>query len=282
LSKIIVRLKGGLGNQLFIYAAAKNFCNQVNGMMFFDIHSGFWKDKYRRHYELSKINIHQNILPKLYSYVIKALLKFQFFQAILPYTIVTEKNFEKTMTNIKNRYYYIFDDYFQSTKYFEKIKEKLQKEVLVIISNDPEIQKLYSEISTTNSVCLHGRLLRAFSATGEKVSNDDPKLLNTEYFNKAIEEIKQKIPTPHFFVFSDNPKKMALGLNLNPEEYTLIEHSKHAQSEIDFWLMKHCKHFIISNSTYSWWAAYLAQNESTIVIYPPAQYWDNPDILNQN
>lgn len=95
-----------------------------------------------------------------------------------------------------------------------------------------------------------------------------------DYYRKAIAYIKEKVDNPKFYVFADNPAWVTE--HFNEFDYTLIEGNPPAGwgSHFDMQLMSYCKHNIISNSTYSWWGAFLNKNPEKIVILP--HQWFNP------
>ena len=81
------------------------------------------------------------------------------------------------------------------------------------------------------------------------------------YYKNAIEEMSKKVSNPYFFIFTDEPEFVNKKINLNEFNFTLINNKLFNNNElIDFILMKSCKYFIIANSTFSWWAAWLSQN----------------------
>ena len=95
-----------------------------------------------------------------------------------------------------------------------------------------------------------------------------------EYYRKAMDYIRERVDNPKFYVFADNPswvKEHFKGL-----DYTLVEGNPPSGwgSHFDMQLMSCCKHNIISNSTYSWWGAFLNKNPEKMVILP--HQWFNP------
>jgi hypothetical protein len=121
-------------------------------------------------------------------------------------------------------------------------------------------------IKASNSVAIHIRFF------------DDPDMasknnISINYYRSAINHINSNIENPKYFLFSDNPEyalaKLKHGLNLDIKNTILISNNKGDEhSYADLWLMSHCQHFIIANSTFSWWAAWLANGANKMVIYP--------------
>lgn len=96
-----------------------------------------------------------------------------------------------------------------------------------------------------------------------------------EYYQRAIRLIKEKVDNPRFYVFADN--KEWVKENFKDFEYTLVDGNPVAGygSHFDMQLMSLCRHQILSNSTYSWWSAFLNKNQEKTVVCP--EIWFNPD-----
>ena len=120
---------------------------------------------------------------------------------------------------------------------------------------------LYKKIESTNSVCVTIR--RGDFLLDKFIKNF--YICTPEYFEKAIEKINSIVNDPQYIVFSDDVDWCKKNMKFPPN--TLFESGKD-----EIWeklrLMYKCKNFIISNSTFSWWAQYLSQNDNKIVIAP--------------
>ncbi len=158
----------------------------------------------------------------------------------------------------------------------------------VIRDKDYEILK---RITESDSICIH---LRRGDYYKVKQTRDIFGVLGSKYYSKAIDIIKQKISKPMFFVFSDEPDEAVSLLDLDTsftvvrhnisrtynflDNYTVFRKLKYLMKVMnpgrlekaynDFFLMSNCKHHIIANSTFSWWSAYLSKNSSKTVIAP--------------
>lgn len=286
MSKTIVRLKGGLGNQLFIYATGLALSNQMQGSLIIDSRSGFWNDKYKRKYELKKFGVSDRQISLISSILIKFIIRFFFLQKVLRnwICVVNESNFERFAANFatnKNKLF-LLNGYFQSEFYFKNVKDNLRTSLTVDLPATSYFKSIRDQITSTTSVCLHGRLMRAFDSNGAKVDESDARVLKESYFSDAINFIRQRVKDPHFFIFSDSPREFTQILSLRDNEFTLIDHEHHQNAVIDFTLMRQCKHFIIPNSSYSWWAAWLASTQTTIIIAPDLIHWDSGNIIPDN
>lgn len=114
-----------------------------------------------------------------------------------------------------------------------------------------EMRGIAEEMSRCNSVAIHVR------RTDYAVYN---WILDRSYYVRAFKRIKKRVPEPVYYIFSDDPEWCKVHLPCGQ-----IIHMKELE---DFWLISQCKHQIIANSTYSFWAAYLNKNPDKVVIYP--------------
>lgn len=130
-------------------------------------------------------------------------------------------------------------------------------------------QALLKDMSNCESVAIHVRKGKDYASL-DWYNNT----CEMDYYRNAIEYMKAHLENPKFYVFADNPEWVRE--NFKDFEYTLVEGNPTSGwgSHFDMQLMSCCRHNIISNSTYSWWGAFLNNNEGKIVIGP--KYWFNP------
>lgn len=171
-------------------------------------------------------------------------------------------------SKVKNKYFYWT---FESPKYFDDIKETIREEFQPKYWILAENVEVYNNIKSSESVCVHIRLWDFL-----KDNNKDKHYVCTPvYFRRSLEKIKKLVKSPKFFVFSDNIERVKN--NLNFPEWTYYERGNLPVRET-LRLMYSCKHFIISNSTFSWWAQYLSRNPKKIVI-APSRWWNKYSYL---
>jgi len=274
---ITVKLSGGLGNQMFQYATAKALALKKNTQVKLDLttlnHRLPMRDYVFRTYDLDLFNIKVKLsflsrfskFGKNVAFIlakIKTLLKEKFF----PKSIFKEKEyyfFDPEIFNQKNNVY--LDGFWQSYRYFEDYQEEIRGE----FSSFPEFSEQAKELSeliiNNESVCIGIR-------RGDYVSNPNNVkffgILPLTYFQQGIDLIKQKITNPYFFIFTDDIDWCRENFDLS-ENVFFVTADYNGERYIDkFHLMTLCKHFIIANSTYSWWPAWLSANQNKIVIAP--------------
>lgn len=159
---------------------------------------------------------------------------------------------------------------FQNAKMVEIVEQDVKRCFIFQPFTDERNQKLEKEMAVCESVAIHVRKGKDYA---ERVwyQNTCP----VEYYHKAIQLISEKVNHPKFYVFTDNPEWVKE--HFKDFTYTLVEGNPASGwgSHFDMQLMSMCKHNIISNSTYSWWSAFLNAYSNKIVVAP--KVWFNPD-----
>jgi len=278
-------LKGGLGNQMFQYALGKSVALKYDVPLFLDL--SFLKTRIPfknltplkgftyREYDLDIFGIkdtsgtifNNSVLDKYCSYLVtttknRFLGKNYIKEGKNPY-----KYYERALEGGSEA---VFDGFWHNYRYFETYK----KEICTIF----DIEKLFDEkykdfedkiVGHENSVAVH---LRRGDYSNKKHKSVYVELTKN-YYMEAINQIKKKVENPHFFVFGGEDEswiksKLGSGLDLG-DEFTIVSDSTSGyKNRSHFRFISLCKHAVISNSSYSWWAAYLNKNENKIVMAP--------------
>ena len=150
----------------------------------------------------------------------------------------------------------------QSEKYFADIKEEVRKAfTFKNISLSPKMQEYEQKMQETNSVSLHIR-------RGDylEVSDVYGGICTAEYYEKAMKQMEEWHPDCHFFVFTNDAKWVKE--NYNQKNLTVVEGNDEDAGYIDMYLMTRCKHYILANSSFSWWGCYLNPSKEKKVIAP--------------
>lgn len=272
---IAIKLWGGLGNQLFQYSFGRSLSTKSGDELFF---YQIGEDRADRPVLLTDLNVSIRFLgatdlAKFYRYSHNQLL-YRMERRVLK----TFPNINKSILVEPNLSYidpgkfkeHLFDGYWQSYKYFDSIKELLQKE-LRLKENIKLPVELSNEINQSNSVSIHIR-------RGDYLSGKSRSIyyhLNESYYINSILAISKFVEDPVFFIFSDDTKWVKENYNFQGNRnIRYVEHSLSPASCIDFSLMRKCKHNIIANSTFSWWAAWLNSNIDKTVFAPAIWYKD--------
>jgi hypothetical protein len=272
---IIVKLIGGLGNQMFQYALGYHLAKISDTGLKMDI-AGFEK------YKLHKVAIHhlnidygnsvidnKKINQLTNSYGVRGMLK---SSGILKprIKIIKEKaqDFEPGVISKYDEDVYI-DGFWQSEKYFKPVEDEIRERLRVITPASVDNQQLLSKIQTCNAVSVHIR--RADYVTNPKTLSFHG-ICSMDYYLEAARIIKSKISNPVFFIFSDDIEWAKKNIDFAAEQFFADINNADTNYE-DLRLMYSCKHHIIANSSFSWWGAWLNPAKEKIVIAP--QKWFN-------
>ncbi len=267
---IIARITGGLGNQMFQYAAGLAMASRHQAPLILDI-SGY-DDYPLRTFDLPKVF---DIKPQIAS--LKLLKSFlpekqnRLFRKLLPAPHLGKTTFREPHFHVTEQFYSLpdytyLDGYWQSEKYFLDIEEQIRTHFSIKANLTAEQQRLLEEICVHESVAVHVR-------RGDYLSNAKANryhgLLTPAYYEGAIKDLKEHQPEIKFFFFSDDMAWVR-------ETFAHVKHahfSDEYEQQIDLLLMKSCKHQIIANSSFSWWGGWLNENSQKKVI-APARWFD--------
>lgn len=263
---IIVKLMGGLGNQMFQYSLGRSLsikkkCKLVIDDSFLKIRTQGFLGVFRD-YEL-------NLFPKL-----RENIKIEDRGKEIKAITITEKYFHYDDEIEKRKELGYFPvrltGYWQSPKYFEDCESVVRDDFQFPIESTPNVNSLMDEISSKNSVMINVRRT-------DYLNGDYFEVLGRNYFSEAIRIMEKKHDDLFYYVFSDDIEWCKQ--NFQGEKFFVVDHSYAGHKFIDYLnLMKNCKHQIISNSTFAWWSAWLNPNKEKTVIRPN-KWFVNKDII---
>lgn len=271
---IIVKIYGGLGNQLFQYAAAKNLGLKFNHEVYIDKswYDNIPKSNTIRSYLLDKFSLNEGYLNIKYGNIFSKIIPFIFFKGKL-FKIIDERNVNK----VSNKGHYILNDYWQSIDYFIDNNQLILNSFHVKSISDVTINQLLVDIKNQNSVAIHVR-------RGDYLTNKFATLkhgvCSMEYYLLAINRIYLTVNNPFFYIFSDD-------ITWAKENFSFIKNKifiDNASQDMpisDFILMSNCKNHIIANSSFSWWSAWIAWSKNTSglenLVIAPKKWFINED-----
>lgn len=255
---IIVRISGGLGNQLFQYAIGRALSLKLECELVLD--TSFYPQQTLRKYELDKFHINARLATNAEinkagagsNFIARLIRKLGLTPVLHPSYIKELESIKyfKAIDNCKSGSY--LNGYWQNPAYFAHCKKQLCEDFTPIKSISEQAQAWLLKIKATNSVSLHVR-------RGDYVQNAHTNSVHgtctIEYYQKAVEHIQQKIETPIFYVFSDEIQWCKDNLSFI-DAVCFVDDTQSAID--DLVLMQHCKANIIANSTFSWWGAWLS------------------------
>lgn len=278
---IIVRLSGGMGNQMFQYAFGRNLAIKNNVPLGLDTamlqdrtpHPAFQKFVFRN-YDLEIFNIQAEVVPQtkipfvhrnFFSGKINLYFKY-FCMKFIPFK-GKEKHFQfdKAALNFGPDTYIAGD--WQSPKYFEGIEDVIRKDFTLEDPLSEKSKELLNNISSCTSVAINVR-------RADFVTSSFHGTFGSEYYDNAIAYLSTQISIDKIFVFSDDMKWCEE--NLKFEFQTVFVGHEYAGRKFSEYLslMSSCKHFVIPNSSFGWWAAWLSGSKDKIVIAPKRWFAD--------
>lgn len=271
---LVVRLTGGLGNQMFQYAFGKSMAKQLNQIV--NYYYNEIENITDRQFELNEFqNIPQLISAAEYSKFPQGRLKdiitrFNFSN----YQTLHENNF--SIDKIKTKKHNLIIGYWQNYQLIETNKQLIQNSFQIKKTLENSINTIIENknLDFNNSVGIHIRL-------GDYLKNPTVHnihgVLPKTYYQAAINAISQQIDNPKFYIFTDSPELITTDFEI--DNFEII---KPNTSIIDLILLSKCKHQIIANSSFSWWAAWLNKNPNKIVFAPKQWYKNPPETFNIN
>lgn len=275
---IIVRIFGGLGNQLFQYAAGRAVALNAGLPLKLDT-TDFTVDP-RRKYRLHLFNVLEDFasseeiaafLPRkgptvrwFMSQIQRRLLPFH----LRPLIFERMPAYDPALFRVKHSAYLF--GYWQSDLYFQGISDTIRREFVLRPAPSEENRALLEQISNTQAVSLH---VRRGDYVRDPATNRRHGALTNDYYETAIRKLSEQVTNPHFFVFSDEIEWVKENLPL-PYPATYVDINGEDQEYEDLRLMSHCRYHIIANSSFSWWGAWLADYPDKIVIAPRRWFTD--------
>lgn len=296
---ISAQLMGGLGNQIFIYAFCKTLAHRTdqNVLLYFDSEDG-------RELQINKFKIDSRItivkapflskmesVPKEYVIwrkIIQHLPKGKLQNGVIRVAngfgvvFVPEGYSELNYKALKKCENIIVNGFFQCEKYFEELSDAIKRDFMLENIIDSEyLKKIMNkslQVQENNSVCVHIR-------RGDFLKDEYKNrflVCDEKYYKEAMEYIEKKIDGVTFYIFSDSIEWVKEKFDWLKHYNTIYVNNGGELAVLeDFVMMKACNHFVMSNSTLSWWAQYLCENERKIVVAPSKWLntgYDNADI----
>lgn len=277
---VIVCLQGGLGNQLYQYAVGRALSLHLGRQLLLDKRT-IEPEAPARHYDLGVFDIREQFVKGYEAWCARwvgsATLGKTFQRVWFParkYKMIRE-----TITSFDESVFrdhagpVILRGYWQSFRYFASCEDLIRKEFQFKKSADFSNQALIAKMQAINSVAVHVR-------RGDYVSNaffnQTMGVCSLDYYVAAANYLKQQFPKPQFFVFTDDPNWARKNLRL-PGSTQVVDNNLGRADYEDLRLMSSCRHLIIANSSFSWWAAWLASYPKKIVVAP--KRWFRSDAL---
>ena len=259
---------GGIGNQLFQYAFGRALSIKTNSILYID----------KSWFEIDHGDIYsKRHLFKLEYYACKfkkmnKLIRFVFKKI----KTIEEKVFKYDEAYFKKiRFINKFQGYWQSYKYFDFIGERIREEIQ-IRNKSNEFIVAEQEIQKNNYICIHVR--RGDYVENYKV-NDRHGVLVIDYYLNAINYLESKFGEGgrlNKLIFSDDSEWCTENLKLD-RSFKIFDKGNNLNDYEEIMLMSKCRYFVIANSSFSWWAAFLSGAKGNHIVAPMTWFKD-PDI----
>lgn len=282
----IVQIQSGLGNQMFQYAfyvALKH--HQPDTKIDASIyryrpsHNGYELERifaiHPEHATITECNQLADVRKDLFSEIRRALGWGKRTTGQLVIEPDPAQGWCPKLLHADNCY---LQGYWQSEKYFAEVKEQVRQDFQFCLPLSPEDEQWAKQIQNSNSVSVHIR--RGDYLKKRRV--EDYNVCSVSYYRSAVKTIQAQVEHPVFYVFSDEPE-WGKAQEIFPEGTIFVSGHTGEKAYIDMQLMSLCRHHIIANSSFSWWGAWLGQQEETITIAPDTWFRNRPrpDIIPQ-
>ena len=268
---IVVKIKGGLGNQLFQYAFGRSLSIHLSRKIYLDVSDyKFQNHRVARTYDLDSFQIKARRIETL-SEINKPLFLLNFRRKKQDFNHFLERGFAYDSNVFQTKTSTIFDGYWQSFKYFETIKSILQSEIVLKNTQRLHFEHRFNPFKGKSKVAVH---IRRGDYITDSTTLEIHGVCDSSYYERAISDFRSRLVNVHFFLFSDDISSVKKELG-ESKDFTYVDFLDNHLEEFEF--MKQCDHFIISNSTFSWWAAWLSDHSQKHIIAPVR--WFNDPIL---
>jgi len=274
---VIVKFKGGIGNQLFQLAFGLRVSSLLNDRLYFDLsfiskQSAIFEN---RPFKLMKLD---------YERTTNTIIE-KFIEEIKANTAIVVRdnvNFDHK-TGLESLTSVYLDGYFQSEDHFKGVENQM----IECFGKLFQDYKKYNDNKVFQSIILDEFSVAVHVRRGDFVKN--PKTLEAHgicklsYYKKSIKFILDKFPAATFYFFSDDPEYCKRYFSNQSFSFVNVSEMPFEVKERDLfelYLMSKCRHFILANSTFSWWASWLARNENQVVI-APKKWFNNIDMQNE-
>jgi hypothetical protein len=282
--RVIAHLVGGIGNQLFIYAAAWAFAQRNDAELILDVWAFPRDTYYHRTYALGCFNLGNPALRDAASPAEFIHRQYRRLRAVLPFVpprvgpILGERSHlqcEPLTVAGSMRFFptvHVFG-YRQNERYFADQAEGLRRKLEFVFAPSLEARAQADRILGCNAVGVHFRQLHQVPS-GETRPNAQIRQLDEGYYSAAIEAMRKRVPDARFFCFGDSLANLERFFPAGVEQ-TVPKPTSDTPADVrDLWLMTKCRHFIIANSSFSWWAAWLGARPDSLVLCPDTREFE--------
>ena len=280
---IVVKVFGGLGNQMFQYALGKYLAIKNNSDLYLDLSwysinksstkRKFQLDIFNTEFKIANSKIISDSKPFILRLLNTVLIRLK-LGTVQTHNYFIEDKFSFNSSFEKIRNYCYVNGYWQSPLYFQSIESIIREDFKFPMLQHSSNIDIEEKIKKTNSVGIHLRRGDFINSKHHGIHG----ICSLEYYQSTISYVSNKIDEAVFFIFSDDVEWVKENFNFDSRSY-YISGNNGTNSYIDMQLMSGCKHNIIANSSFSWWGAWLNTNSDKIIIAP--KQWFFCESLNK-
>jgi hypothetical protein len=270
---VISHILGGIGNQMFQYAAGRALSLSRQQSLYLDIqdfegyalHSGFQLSSvFNVDVPYADLQFTEKVLGFRSKNLIKKIIKRPLFKSFRGDNFIMEphSHYWPQLASVADDCYLY--GYWQSEKYFKAYEDIIRQDFCFRHTLDPLNQALKQEVGGKESISVH---IRRGDYLSDHKTSQIMNVCGLEYYLDAIHRVASEMGSPHLYIFSDDIQWVRDNL-IVPYPKTYIEHNSGVNSYKDMQLMSACRHHIIANSSFSWWGAWLNPSPNKIVMAP--------------
>ncbi len=255
---------------MFQYACGRALCERTGGTLLLDLHELLDRTPREnfvyRDYDLKHMRVRQQFVSQFEI----ARSTSTFAQRIIARTLrrsvkgdsickeVLPGAFRPELLSLQSSV--LLDGYWQDERYFKDVAHILKDEFRLWHPPHSEAKRLLDEIRGVNAVCMNVRRTDFL--------NYPDAVCSVDYFHNAYEYVCKRVKEPVFYIFSDDLEWCETELSFVQPARLMHHHLVNGDMMWYQLLMQNCHQFIIPNSSYAWWAAWLAENPQKIVVAP--------------
>ena len=277
-SKLYFIVMGGIGNQLFQFANAFSLGKKNNLEIYPEKNFAFISNlKFKRKFKLNRII---NILKNINIFTQLKIILFFIFRKIkikTNFNFISEKNHKQFLPidNVSSAKDNIVLGYWQSERYFSDYTDEIVKQINLPEKGSKPFNDLLSLIKVSNSVALCIRIYEELPGDKSFVGGEE----NIEFYNNSIKQVMKYNPDAVFFVFSQKNYPILEKLKINNSVYFITEENYPFDELYNLSLISNCKSHIISNSSFYWWGAWIAEAKKKSNLIISSKKFSNKDAI---
>jgi hypothetical protein len=277
--RIIARLHDGLGNQLFIYAAARRIAEARGAELLLDGLSAFARDRrygainQLRHFAIKAPFAPKSLCfsPQFGRHIRDLQISLSKHLPLRRRFVVREDDFGSLCAGAPLRPLVRLEGYWQSERYFDAIAEDIARELEIVSPLSLQSEAVLAAIASSQSVALHIRQKRGAHHAFDRPAAAQTQQLPFSYYEEAVERIARRVESPRFFCFGDNVDWIRSRWKF-PYPVHYVDHNRSQDRAYeDIALMRACRHFVVGNSTFSWWGAWLSRAAGKYIVAPASE-----------